>query len=43
VLQRSIETSQYHSKTYRKALGRLDIRQSTSRTGSRLDGAAAES
>jgi transposase InsO family protein len=35
--------SQYHSKLYRDALRRLDIRQSTSRTGSCLDGAAAES
>jgi putative transposase len=35
--------SQYHSKDYRNALQRLEIRQSTSRTGSCLDGAAAES
>jgi putative transposase len=35
--------SQYHSKLYRSALGRLEIRQSTSRTGSCLDGAASES
>ena len=35
--------SQYHSRTYRNALRRLEIRQSTSRTGSCLDGAAAES
>ena len=35
--------SQYHSRTYRNALRRMDIRQSTSRTGSCLDGAAAES
>lgn len=35
--------SQYHSRRYRNALGRLDVRQSTSRTGSCLDGAAAES
>jgi putative transposase len=35
--------SQYHSRTYRNALRRLGIRQSTSRTGSCLDGAAAES
>ena len=35
--------SQYHAKSYRNALGRLEIRQSTSRTGSCLDGAAAES
>jgi putative transposase len=35
--------SQYHSKLYRNALRRLEIRQSTSRTGSCLDGAAAES
>jgi transposase InsO family protein len=35
--------SQYHSRTYRNTLRRLEIRQSTSRTGSCLDGAAAES
>ena len=35
--------SQYHSKSYRNALRRLDIRPSTSRTGSCLDGAPAES
>lgn len=35
--------AQYHSKAYRNALRRMDIRQSTSRTGSCLDGAAAES
>jgi putative transposase len=35
--------SQYHATAYRNALGRLEIRQSTSRTGSCLDGAAAES
>jgi transposase InsO family protein len=35
--------SQYHARAYRNALGRLGIRQSTSRTGSCLDGAAAES
>jgi putative transposase len=35
--------SQYHSKTYRNALRHLEVRQSTSRTGSCLDGAAAES
>lgn len=35
--------SQYHSQTYRSALRRLEIRQSTGRTGSCLDGAAAES
>ena len=35
--------SQYHSKSYRNVLRRLEIRQSTSRTGSCLDGAAAES
>jgi putative transposase len=34
---------QYHSKAYKAALRRLDIRQSTSRSGSCLDGAAAES
>ena len=35
--------SQYHARPYRNALERLEIRQSTSRTGSCLDGAAAES
>jgi len=35
--------SQYHAKAYRNALRRLEIRQSTGRTGSCLDGAAAES
>ena len=35
--------SQYHSRSYRNALRRLEIRQSTSRTGSCLDDAAAES
>jgi putative transposase len=35
--------SRYHSKLYHDVLRRLDIRQSTSRTGSFLDGAAAES
>lgn len=35
--------SQYHAKAYRNTLERLEIRQSTSRTGSCLDGAAAES
>jgi putative transposase len=35
--------SQYHSKPYHNTLRRLEIRQSTSRTGSCLDGAAAES
>jgi putative transposase len=35
--------SQYHSRSYRNALRRLEIGQSTSRTGSCLDGAAAES
>jgi len=35
--------SQYHSRAHRNALWRLEIRQSTSRTGSCLDGAAAES
>jgi putative transposase len=34
--------SQYYARTYRNALGRLEIRQSTGRTGSCLDGAAAE-
>lgn len=42
-MQRSLEASQYHSRTYRDVLRRLEIRQSTSRTGSCLDGAAAES
>jgi putative transposase len=35
--------SQYHWRAYRNALRRLEVRQSTSRTGSCLDGAAAES
>jgi putative transposase len=35
--------SRYHSRAYRNTLRRLDMRQSTSRTGSCLDGAAAES
>ena len=35
--------AQYHSRAYRSVLKRLEIRQSTSRTGSCLDGAAAES
>ena len=35
--------SQYHAKVHRNALRRLEIRQSTSHTGSCLDGAAAES
>ena len=35
--------SQYHATVYRNALRRCGIRQSTSRTGSCLDGAAAES
>jgi len=35
--------SQYHSRSYRNTLRRLEIRQSTSRTGSCLDSAAAES
>jgi transposase InsO family protein len=34
---------QYHARTYRNMLKRLEIRQSTGRTGSCLDGAAAES
>jgi transposase InsO family protein len=34
---------QYHAKAYRNALRRFEIRQSTGRTGSCLDGAAAES
>ena len=40
---RIADLSQYRARTYRGALRRLDIRQSTSRTGSCLDGAAAES
>ena len=32
-----------HSKEYKNVLRRLEIRESTSRTGSCLDGAAAES
>jgi putative transposase len=36
-------SGQYHSTTYRNALRRLAIRQSTSRTGSCLDGASVES
>ena len=43
MLPRSIESAQYHAKAYRNVLRRLEIRQSTSRTGSCLDGAAAES
>jgi transposase InsO family protein len=35
--------SRYFAKKYQRLPQRLDIRQSTSRTGSRLDGAAAES
>jgi putative transposase len=35
--------SRYHSRIYRGTLRRLDIRQSAGRTGSCLDGAAAES
>jgi len=35
--------SQYHAKLYQNALRRCGIRQSTGRTGSCLDGAAAES
>jgi putative transposase len=35
--------SQYHATVYRNALRRCGVRQSTSRTGSCLDGAAAES
>jgi putative transposase len=34
---------QYHAGTYRNTLKRLEIRQSTDRTGSCFDGAAAES
>lgn len=43
MLQRPLEPGQYHSKAYRNTVQRLEIRQSTSRTGSCLDGAAAES
>ena len=43
MLHRPIESSQYLAKVYRSVLRRLEIRQSTSRTGSCLDGAAAES
>ena len=43
MLRRPIESAQYHSTAHRNALQRLEIRQSTSRTGSCLDGAAAES
>ena len=43
MLQRPLEPGQYHSRAHRNALRRLEIRQSTSRTGSCLDGAAAES
>ena len=42
-MQRPLEPGQYHAKAYRSVLRRLEIRQSTSRTGSCLDGAAAES
>jgi transposase InsO family protein len=41
-IMRTDRGSQYHSTTDRNALRRLEIRQSTSRTGSCLDGAAAE-
>ena len=34
---------QYHARAYRRVLARLEIRPSTSRNGSCLDGAAAES
>jgi putative transposase len=34
---------QYHARAYRNVLRCVEIRQSTSRTGSCLDGAAAES
>ena len=37
------DSSQYHAQSYRNTLQRLEVRQSTSRTGSCLDGAAAES
>jgi transposase InsO family protein len=43
VIMHTDRGGQYHSKVYRNTLWRLDIRQSTSRTGSCLDGAAAES
>lgn len=35
-------SGRYHARAYRNALKRLEIRQSASRTGSCLDGAAAE-
>jgi transposase InsO family protein len=40
---RSRQPGQCRSNAHRNALGRLEIHQSTSRTGSCLDGAAAES
>ena len=43
MLRRPVESAQYHSRAYRSALKRLEIRQRTNRTGSCLDGAAAES
>lgn len=43
MLRRPVESAQYHSRAYRNALRRLEVRQSTSRTSSCLDGAAAES
>jgi putative transposase len=42
-IMHTVRGSQYHSREYKNALRRLEIRQSTSRTGSCLDGAAAES
>ena len=43
LVHHSDQGCKYHAKAYRNALRRLGIRQSTSRTGSCLDGAAAES
>jgi transposase InsO family protein len=43
VIMHTDRGSPYHAKIYRSALRCLDIRQSTGRTGSCLDGAAAES
>ena len=43
MLQRPLEPGQYHARAYRATLERLELRLSTSRTGSCLDGAAAES
>jgi pimeloyl-ACP methyl ester carboxylesterase len=43
MLQRPLEPKQYHAASYRNAFKRLEIRQSTGRTASCLDSAAAES